>query len=599
MRRGRRAAGRGRRATSWSSSPASGRSATPPTRCASAEPAATPRSCRSTPGCRAAEQHRVFEPHTGPPGRAGHQRRRDLADRARHPLRRRPRHRPDLPLQPPAPRCSGCRSSRSRRPSANQRAGRCGRVADGICIRLYAEEDFDGRPGVHRPGDPAHQPGLGHPADDRARPRRRRRVPVRRPARPPQRHATASQLLEELGALDPTRDGPAQAAHPARPPAGPAAGRPAARPDGPRGRPQRLRCARCWSSPPRCRSRTRASGPPDKQQAADAAARAGSPTTDSDFLACLNLWNYLRSSRRSCPASAFRRLCQREFLNYLRVREWQDLESASSARSPSSSGSTRRRAPGRATTRRRRASTRRCSPGCSRTSGCADPDKREYLGARGARFAIFPGLGAVQEAAALGDGRRAGRDLPAVGPRSTPRSSRSGSSRSARTWSSAATASRTGRRKRGAVMAVRAGHAVRRAARRRPHGAATAGSTRSCRRELFIRHALVEGEWQHPPPVLRATTASCSTRSRSSSTGPAGATSSSTTRRCSTSTTRGSRPTSSPARTSTAGGRRPAATEPDLLDLRPRDAAQRRRPSGVDRGRLPRRVAARASCACR
>ena len=69
--------------------------------------------------------------------------------------------------------------------SANQRAGRCGRVAPGVCIRLYDEEDFEARPGVHRARDPAHQPGLGHPADGGARPRRRRRVPVPRPARPP------------------------------------------------------------------------------------------------------------------------------------------------------------------------------------------------------------------------------------------------------------------------------------------------------------------------------------------------------------------------------------------------------------------------------
>ena len=69
--------------------------------------------------------------------------------------------------------------------SANQRAGRCGRVAPGTCIRLYDEDDFAGPARVHRAGDPAHQPGLGHPADDRHRPRRRRRVPVHRPARRP------------------------------------------------------------------------------------------------------------------------------------------------------------------------------------------------------------------------------------------------------------------------------------------------------------------------------------------------------------------------------------------------------------------------------
>ena len=51
--------------------------------------------------------------------------------------------------------------------SANQRKGRCGRTADGICIRLYSEEDFAGPAAVHRAGDPAHQPRVGDPADGR------------------------------------------------------------------------------------------------------------------------------------------------------------------------------------------------------------------------------------------------------------------------------------------------------------------------------------------------------------------------------------------------------------------------------------------------
>ena len=139
--------------------------------------------------------------HTGAPGRAGHQRRRDLADRARHPVRGRPGHRPHLPLQPPHSRCSGCRSSRSRRPR---------QPAQGP-LRPYAPTASasgctprrTSRPaGVHRPGDPAHQPRLGHPADDRARARRHRGVPVRRPARPAQRHATASTCCTSSARFD-------------------------------------------------------------------------------------------------------------------------------------------------------------------------------------------------------------------------------------------------------------------------------------------------------------------------------------------------------------------------------------------------------------
>ena len=42
--------------------------------------------------------------------------------------------------------------------SADQRKGRCGRTSDGICIRLYCEEDFEERAALHRSRDPAHQP---------------------------------------------------------------------------------------------------------------------------------------------------------------------------------------------------------------------------------------------------------------------------------------------------------------------------------------------------------------------------------------------------------------------------------------------------------
>ena len=69
--------------------------------------------------------------------------------------------------------------------SAQQRSGRCGRVEAGIAIRLYSEEDFARAPGVHRAGDPAHLAGQRDPADDLAGPRPGRAVPVRRPAGQP------------------------------------------------------------------------------------------------------------------------------------------------------------------------------------------------------------------------------------------------------------------------------------------------------------------------------------------------------------------------------------------------------------------------------
>ena len=62
-----------------------------------------------------------------------------------------------------------------------------------------------------------------------------------------------------------------------------------------------------------------------RQQADQQHARFTDKT--SDFLTWLNLWRYLREQQRELSGSAFRRMCKREYLNYLRVREWQDFES--------------------------------------------------------------------------------------------------------------------------------------------------------------------------------------------------------------------------------------------------------------------------------
>ncbi len=64
--------------------------------------------------------------------------------------------------------------------------------------------------------------------------------------------------------------------------------------------------------------------PADAREAADAShARFAEP--GSDFLALVTLWDYLRDRQRELSGSAFRRLCRREYLHYLRVREWQDV----------------------------------------------------------------------------------------------------------------------------------------------------------------------------------------------------------------------------------------------------------------------------------
>ena len=115
--------------------------------------------------------------------------------------------------------------------SANQRSGRCGRLGPGIAIRLYSEEDFEGRPEFTDPEIlrtnlasvilQMASLGLGDMAQ----------FPFVEP--PDRRNVTAGvQLLEELGALGSGR----RRAHEGRPAAGPAAHRPAAGADGARGR---------------------------------------------------------------------------------------------------------------------------------------------------------------------------------------------------------------------------------------------------------------------------------------------------------------------------------------------------------------------------
>ena len=118
--------------------------------------------------------------------------------------------------------------------SANQRKGRCGAHLGRHLHPAVLRGGLRVPAGVHRSRDPAHQPGLGHLADGRDRPRRRADVPVHRPARRAQhrRRADPARRAERVQERPDHRPGPQ---------AGPAAGRPADRPDDPRGRPERLR----------------------------------------------------------------------------------------------------------------------------------------------------------------------------------------------------------------------------------------------------------------------------------------------------------------------------------------------------------------------
>jgi ATP-dependent helicase HrpA len=286
--------------------------------------------------------------------------------------------------------------------SANQRKGRCGRTADGICIRLYSEEDFASRPEFTDPEIlrtnlasvilQMAALGLGD-------------VPKFPFIEPPDARNIADglTLLAELNAFADGRiTGLGRKL--ARLPVDPRIGRMILEAD-------RNGCARevliiaaaLSITDPRER-------PMDAQQAADDKHRRFADP-DSDFIAFLNLWDYLAERQRELSSSAFRRMCRAEYLNYLRVREWQDLHgqlqrlAGDLGVTVSSSSSERARVHVSLLAgllsqigMKLLASepSRPASPAAGAGTGAnpGSPGRRpraEYLGARNARFAIFPG----------------------------------------------------------------------------------------------------------------------------------------------------------------------------------------------------------------
>ncbi|WP_245717862.1 ATP-dependent RNA helicase HrpA [Nocardia miyunensis] len=277
----------------------------------------------------AAEQHRVFEPHTG--------RRVVLATNVAETSLTVPGIR--YVIDPGTARISrySLRTKVQRLPiepisqaSARQRSGRCGRVADGIAIRLYSEDDFEARPKFTEPeilrtnlaavilqmtalglGDIESFPFV-EPPDSRA---------IR----------DGIALLEELGALtrrdDREKAGSTSSTALALTPIG----REMAQiPVDPRMARMLVEAQRggCLAevlvivaalSIQDVRER-----PVEHQQAADAQ-HARFTVEGSDFLSYLRLWDYLREQRKARSANQFRRMCRDEFLHYLRIREWQDL----------------------------------------------------------------------------------------------------------------------------------------------------------------------------------------------------------------------------------------------------------------------------------
>ncbi|MEU4209647.1 ATP-dependent RNA helicase HrpA [Streptomyces sp. NPDC026206] len=267
--------------------------------------------------------------------------------------------------------------------SANQRKGRCGRTSDGICIRLYAEDDFLARPEftdaeILRTNLASvilqmTAAGLGDiekfPFID-----------------PPDRRNIKDgvDLLQELGAIDPQQKDPKKRLTPlgrklSQLPVDPRLARMVLEAD-------RNGCARevmviaaaLSIQDPRER-------PSEKQQQADQQ-HARFKDETSDFLAFLNLWRYIREQQKTLSSSAFRRMCKSEYLNYLRIREWQDIyyQLRTVAKGMEIHLAEEEAAPDRV--------HQSLLAGLLSHIGLKDTEKNnDYLGARSAKFAVFPG----------------------------------------------------------------------------------------------------------------------------------------------------------------------------------------------------------------
>ncbi|RLY94645.1 ATP-dependent RNA helicase HrpA [Kocuria tytonicola] len=312
--------------------------------------------------------------------------------------------------------------------SARQRAGRCGRVSDGVCIRLYSEEDFESRPEFTDPEilrtnlaavilQMISVGVVADPSDVMSFPF------VQKPDSRAVKDGVV--LLRELGALrgsgDPHEDDDAA---PGFRGAGGSRGRRRARrgrggerrrgpltrtgeilaalPVDPRlGRmvveAQRRGCVRevlvltaaLTVQDPRER-------PLEKRQAADEF-HARFKDKTSDFLSYGLLWQYLQEQQTELSSSQFRKLCKREFLNFLRIREWQDLyaQLRQIARQVGIDAGSSREIDVAA---HQDAVHKSLLSGLLSNIGVRDERTREYRGARGTRFAIFPGSALFKKA---------------------------------------------------------------------------------------------------------------------------------------------------------------------------------------------------------
>ncbi|WP_145186315.1 ATP-dependent RNA helicase HrpA [Pseudomonas sp. URMO17WK12:I11] len=200
--------------------------------------------------------------------------------------------------------------------SANQRKGRCGRVEPGICVRLYSEEDFNSRPAftdpeILRTNLAAVILQMLH--------LRLGAIDAFPFIEPPDGKAISDgfNLLQELSAVNRENQLTPIGRQLARLPIDPRLGRMLL--EGARlGSLQEVLIVTSALSVQDPRER-----PPERQQAADQA-HAQWKDVDSDFAALVNLWRGFEEQRQALTANPLRNWCRKQFLNYLRLREWRD-----------------------------------------------------------------------------------------------------------------------------------------------------------------------------------------------------------------------------------------------------------------------------------
>ena len=270
------------------------------------------------------------------------------------------------------------------RAAARQRAGRCGRVADGICIRLYDEQDFEARSEFTDPeilrsslanvilrmldlrlGDVTQFPFLEPPPDKAIR--------------------DGLLLLQELGAVVAKPEDHQQLTRLgrdlARLPLDPRLGRMvlAAR-DNHCLTELAIIASALGAQDPRQR-------PPEQQQAADEAHRRimFGPEEQSEFTAWLKLWAWYEEAMKHNSARKLTQLCQKNFLSILRLREWRDIHGQLHTLAAELGWKFN------TTPATYEQIHRALLTGLLGNIGCKSEEKGDYLGARGIRFVVHPG----------------------------------------------------------------------------------------------------------------------------------------------------------------------------------------------------------------